>query len=204
MFVFLLLVTIGFSYYTMFICPVIVRVSQEEVKGLSMLSVNKAAHEAVTDAYTYDDMIEIMIDDSGDVKLIKANVMVINILARIVADKSQIYLNSIGQQVISIAYGTLSGLSILSGLGPCLTLNVLPVGVVSTKIYSSFYSAGINQTIHQITLNVIADVEVVLPGLNSSVSVEVPIIIAENVIVGKIPEIYLNSNDLDTMLNLLP
>ncbi len=198
-----IVVVVVLVYYAINVSPIIKRVSEEEMTALSMLSLNTAANEAVTDAYTYDDLVEVVTNSEGSVTLITANVMVINILARTVAERSQYYLDLLGEQVISIPWGTMSGLTVLSGLGPMLELTVLPVGSVVTEIDSSFTSAGINQTLHQLTLNVTADMDIILPGLNSKISVTVPIIIAENVIVGEIPDTYLNSDDLDNMLNLV-
>jgi len=68
----------------------------------------------------------------------------------------------------------------------------MPSGSVVTSVSNVFDSAGINQTRHQIMLNIKSTVSVIIPGYITSVPVETNMCIAESVIVGLVPDTYAN------------
>jgi hypothetical protein len=53
-------------------------------------------------------------------------------------------------------------------------------------------TAGINQTKHQINLEVIVDIDILIPWETESAQVITEVMIADTIIVGKVPETYLN------------
>ena len=53
-------------------------------------------------------------------------------------------------------------------------------------------TAGINQTKHQITLKVMVDIDVLVPWGSESTQVITEVLIADTVIVGQVPDTYLN------------
>ena len=53
-------------------------------------------------------------------------------------------------------------------------------------------AAGINQTKHEMKLDVVVDIDVVLPWRTVSTQVVTEILIAETVIVGEVPQTYLD------------
>jgi hypothetical protein len=53
-------------------------------------------------------------------------------------------------------------------------------------------TAGINQTKHQINLEVIVDIDILIPWGTESAQVVTEVMIADVVVVGKVPETYLN------------
>ena len=53
-------------------------------------------------------------------------------------------------------------------------------------------SAGINQTRHQIILEVRVDIDVLVPWDTLSTQVVSEVLVAETVIVGSVPKLYLN------------
>ena len=57
---------------------------------------------------------------------------------------------------------------------------------------NSIITAGINQTKHQINLRVTVDMEILIPWGTQSTEVSTDVLIADTVIVGKVPDTYLN------------
>jgi len=53
-------------------------------------------------------------------------------------------------------------------------------------------TAGINQTKHQINLEIIVDIDILIPWGTESAQVVTEVMIADVVVVGKVPETYLN------------
>ena len=95
-------------------------------------------------------------------------------------------------------------MTFLVGKGPALTLSTMPIGAVTCAFESMFESAGINQTAHRIYLNVTADVGVVLPFTTRKLRTSQVVMVSENIIIGKIPDVYLETSVLDRQLNFVP
>ena len=64
------------------------------------------------------------------------------------------------------------------------------VGSATASFRNSFSSAGINQTRHQILLQMDVSVSILLPGFRTSTKVSNEITVAESVIVGAVPQTY--------------
>ena len=76
--------------------------------------------------------------------------------------------------------------------GPALRARALTVGTLSAEFESEFSSAGVNQTIHKIWLEVSVPMSVLLPGGGVEVTVQTRLAAAETVIVGQVPNTYLS------------
>ena len=95
-------------------------------------------------------------------------------------------------------------MSFLSGFGPRLEVQILPVGAVHTSFDTEFETAGINQTRHKIFLNLRATVSLIVPTGSQLVEVTSTVPIAESIIVGEVPESFVDVNNEEDMLNLIP
>ena len=91
-----------------------------------------------------------------------------------------------------------------AGKGPDINIGVVPVGSVLPELKAEFISVGINQTYHRIYLNLNTNVNIVIPSAHNSIGTVTEVSICENIIVGKIPETYLNSNSMQDMMDLNP
>lgn len=92
----------------------------------------------------------------------------------------------------------------LAGKGPDINLKVVPVGSVTAQLCSEFKAAGINQTNHRIYLKLSANVSIIVPGSNNVVNTVTEVMIIDSIIVGKIPDTYLNSTSTQDMMDLIP
>ena len=72
------------------------------------------------------------------------------------------------------------------------------MGSVTTKFNSEFNSAGINQTIHRIYLDVSCKVTIVTPYDKIESEITNQVLMTELVIVGNIPETYYNLEGINT------
>ena len=85
---------------------------------------------------------------------------------------------------------TLTGSPLLAGRGPKLYVKMETLGTASAKFNDRFIAAGINQTKHQILLEVDVSVSILLPGITTYTKVSNEISVAETVIVGGVPQTY--------------
>lgn len=94
-------------------------------------------------------------------------------------------------------FGSFTGFKLLSGKGPGVPIRISTIGNVETDLKSEFTSQGINQTLHRVYLQVICEVSILTPYEDITEKITNQVLIAENVIVGKIPNTYYNLNGMD-------
>ena len=91
---------------------------------------------------------------------------------------------------LSIPLGSLTGSALLAGRGPRISVRMQSVGSSTAYLSNEFSSAGINQTRHQIILNVDVYVSILLPGFSTATKVSNAFTVAETVLVGTVPDSY--------------
>lgn len=170
--------------------PTILDIAQVQVKAQTTQAVNEAVL-SVLQGVDYADFVTVEKNSQNEVVLITANSNSVNQLARTASIVTQGKINTLFQQAISIPLGTLSGIPLLSQLGPDVNIVIDPVGTVQCSFVSHFETAGINQTLHRIYLNVSSTVDVIIPSSHQVVQIDTPILVCETVIVGKVPDTFL-------------
>ncbi len=173
--------------------PLIQKISEQRVKAKVGSIIDLTAAEVFDNNFTYRDFVTVDKDSAGNVALIQTNSVLINYAARNLSLKTQEKINAEKAIDTNVPLGAFSGVAALAGYGGQVAVKAVPLGAVTYDYFSEFESAGINQTIHRLYLNVKAEIELVLPGNNSSFINQTKIIIAENIIVGKIPQFYIDS-----------
>ena len=200
----LLIIISIFLYLHYVVNPIIIDATEAKVRSLTQSSVENAVYSVIQDEQIYNELIEIIKDDNNDIQMITANAYKINLLSKEILTSAQESLNNLGEHGIEIGIGTFTGITLLTDRGPKVNLKLSPIGTIYTRFHSEFTSAGINQTIHGIYLYVETDVSIILPTDTKIVNTTTEILLTESVITGKIPDTYLNSSQLDEMLNLVP
>lgn len=198
------IITAILLYFNKVVNPIILSITESKVASLSTKAVNSAVSEVLVENNLYEDLVTICTNDVGDVVMIQANSVLINKLSRDLARASQTKLDTIGAQGVSIPMGSFTGMPIFIGRGPEVRLKVMPIGAIQCSFLSEFVQAGINQTNHKIYVNLTATINVVLPVANKQIVSNTQLLICENIIVGKIPEVYLSSSGIKNLMDLIP
>lgn len=201
---FLILFILIFCYIRLLATPVIINNTDSQLSASATKSINLAVSQAMTQNISYGDLVTVIRDGQGDVSHIEANSIRINLLSKTL---SKIVMQNFLEQSkypIKISLGAFSGIVALSGFGPKIAFDISPFGEVLCNFSSSFESAGINQTYHKIYLEISLKVNVVFPFKVLQVTRASEVLLCETLIVGKIPDVYLNSNSLSHMLDLVP
>ena len=113
-----------------------------------------------------------------------------NRLQTAVADDVLERLGQVSASELAVPLGTLTGSPLLAGRGPKLTVKMETMGTAAAAFRDKFTAAGINQTKHQILLDVDVYVTILLPGITTYTKVSNEISVAETVIVGSVPQTY--------------
>ena len=202
MFVFLFYLLL--NYLSTNVNPIIISVSEARVRSYSVRAVNNAIGEVVSGEAVYNNLVSIETNTDGQVTLIRANAIEINRLSKELSSATQRNMEDMGDSVIKIPLGSFSGLPVLNGMGPLIRINLLPVGSINCTFISEFNSAGINQTNHKIYVNVETRVNLILPLATKYVTTNTQMLVCESIIVGIVPEVYLDTNNVENALNLVP
>ncbi len=140
--------------------------------------------------YTYNDLVIVEKDVSGNVKLIQANIIPINqIISKTIAN-IQNKLDHTPRTMVFINMGSVTGFSSLTGVGPKFDIELETAGMIVANIKTEFESVGINQTLHKIYLNVNTKVGILTPMATFNQAIQTDVLLAESVIVGEIPNSY--------------
>lgn len=201
--VFLLLVLI-LVYFQRNVTRVLIAISEATMRASTTVAVNDAVYYTLSDEMRYDDLVSINRDEEGNIIAVAANPLKINKIARDTASISQSNLKNLSLNGIPVPLGALSGIEALAGLGPSIYFRIIPVSSVSCGFSSAFESVGINQTKHSIYLNVVADISIVMPSRTENFAVATDILIGESVIVGRVPDAYLQSDIFGNKADLTP
>lgn len=201
--VFLVLILI-LTYYFSVISPVIKTYSAQETKAVTEKAINLAVSNVINRTLSYDTLIDINYSQTGEIVSFAANQYEINTITREIVKETQYQLNSLGKDGLKIHIGTFSGIPFLIGRGPKINLNLVPIGVVTSNFDSKFSSVGINMTKHSLFLYINVHVNIVLPIQSYEIYTTNQVMLAESIIVGKVPEVYLNGGSLGKSLNLVP
>ena len=199
--IFILIISIYIRYL---VTPIVVENTRAQVSNFATKSINYAIADTMNQNVSYGDLIKIIRDENNNVSYIEANSVRINLLSKTMSKVVMSNFLELSKKPIKIPLGSFSGVSIFAGLGPKITYEINPYGEVFCYFTSNFETAGINQTYHKLYLIIKIKVNVVLPLKNVLVNSESEVLLCETLIVGKIPEVYLNSNSLTEMLNLVP
>lgn len=184
-------IALALYFYRRSMNPVILDIAQTRLKAETTLAVNDALLVTLSDCGDYSQFVVVEKNSQNEIVLLSANTRLVNELARSTAIATQRRIAELGSFNIDIPIGTLSGIPLLSELGQNVTVRVSPIGNVNCTFTSSFESAGINQTLHRIYINVVSNVDLIMPTCHAEVQTEIPVLLCESVIVGKVPDAFL-------------
>ncbi len=193
-----------FVYFQRNVTRVLISISEATMRASTTIAVNDAVYYTLSDEMRYEDLVRIDRDEAGNIVAVAANPLKINKIARDTASISQSNLKNLSLNGIPVPLGALTGIEAFAGLGPNIHFRIIPVSSVSCGFSSSFESVGINQTKHSIYLNVVADISIVMPSRTENFAVATDILVGESVIVGTVPDAYLQSDIFGNKANLTP
>lgn len=176
----------------MFLKNISCQIAVSDASDIVTQQINNAVAEIMAEGnYVGDYFVTFEKTESGEITAISSNMAKINalsaeILERVVGATENHTLT------VKIPAGNLTGVSLLMGRGPEVPVQIIVLTSSRVEFNNSIVTAGINQTKHQINLEVIVDIDILIPWESESAQVVTEVMIADTVIVGKVPETYLN------------
>ena len=180
-------------YYFKVVCPIVVQLSIEKVYSIATTSVSDVVGGVMSEQeIEYSDLVKIAYSQTGDVETIEVDSVVVNKMVKQITTALQNKFDNLSNAYIEIPIGAFSGVPFLFDFGPNTQVQLVAVGSAKTNLQSSFTSAGINQTLHRLNLLVSVNIGMVLPASTQTIRSDIEVMLCECIIVGKIPQIYLN------------
>lgn len=199
----ILLFAVVVVYIRFVVTPVVKTVAEEKVRALTVSTVNAAVTSVLEAEPSFVDMVEYRHDANGDLNSIKINATRVNAVMQRSVQKTQNGLSDMISSGVNIPVGSVSGITFLSGKGPNLNVAVIPVGSVDARLRSEFSEIGINQTIHKIYLSLDSTIKIIIPGAGNTIKSSSEVLLVESVIIGKVPDTYLNATTMEDMMDLI-
>ena len=193
----LVLLCAALALYILFrskLYPVVESLAETQVKNVTSDLINDAIDEQIAKGdIQYDRIVYFEKDLNGRITALKTNMGEVNHL------KTQT-LNIINDEIlaldasdIGLPMGSLILPELFSGKGPAIPVRILSIRNSDASFNSGFSEAGINQTLHQLSMDVSVDVTVLVLGSTVSFTVNSQVVVAETIIVGDVPNTFLQT-----------
>lgn len=174
--------------------PVIRSLAETQVKNATSDLTNDAiAKQIAAGNIAYDRIVYFEKDLNGRITALKINIGEINRLKTDILNIINDEILALDTSDIGIPLGSLLLPEFFSGKGPVIPVRILSIRNSDAVFASDFSQAGINQTLHRLNMQVSIDVAVLVLGQASSFTVTSEVVVAETVIVGEVPDTFLQT-----------
>lgn len=184
--------------------PLVFSLAEARSAAMASQVLSGALAEATQDGVTYEDLMNVKMDQSGQVALLSANTMAMNRLATRAGDAALRRLNNMSSERVTVPLGAVLGTTLFSGSGPGVPVSIVPIGSIFTDFATEFEACGINQTRHKVYLQVTANIRIVIPTGAKTTQVSANMLVAESIIVGRVPEGFVGYDLTEEELNMVP
>lgn len=172
--------------------PVVAEIASAQAQNtITAVVENAVTADLAARQVSYADFVTIQRDGEGGITALTTDMARMNQLrAELIASILEA-LEGVDVSEVAVPLGSLFDLEPLWAKGPAIRARAMTVGTVRAEFDSQLTSAGVNQTLHRIWMEVDVPMTLLLPGGEVEVSVDTRLCVAETVIVGKVPDTYL-------------
>lgn len=174
------------------------------IGDLAQTSVKNATSDLANDAVAqqiengniqYDRIVYFEKDINGRITALKTNIGEVNHLKTDILNIINGRILALDAADIGIPIGSLFLPEFFSGKGPAIPVHILAIRNSDATFSSNFIQAGINQTLHQLVMEVNVEAAVLVLGETSTFQVSSQIVVAETVIVGEVPNTFIQTGE---------
>lgn len=179
-------------YTEKIIKPNVSAIAEVKIRGMITQAVNSAIRDQFRTGEAARELLTIKTDQEGNITYVESNTTAMNSLATALTQAVQNQYRWKEAVILDVPVGSIVGSQILSQIGPSIGLKVLPIGMSRANFKTEFESMGINQTKYKVYLEMESQARVLAPFTINNIEVQNTILVAEAVIVGEVPEAYIN------------
>ena len=168
------------------------QIAVSDARDIVTTEVNRAVSELMQQgSYPPDYFVSLEKNENGEIAAINSHMSHINGLSAEILDRVVGRTES-RTLTVEIPLGNLSGVSLLMGHGPRVPIQIVMLTSSHVEFQNLLFSAGINQTKHQLNLEIVVDIDILIPWGVETSRVVTEVLIADTVVVGKVPETYVS------------
>lgn len=173
---------------------VLTELAQTQVKNVTSDLINDAVDREIAEGtIQYDRLVYFEKDLEGRITALKTNMGEINRLKTETLALINQEILDMDSSALGVPIGSLVLPEVFAGRGFAIPIEILAIRNSDASFSSSFSQAGINQTLQQMKMDVFVDVTVLILGSTESFTVSSQVVVAETVIVGQVPNTYLQT-----------
>lgn len=171
----------------------------EPIQTLAQTQIMNTTSDLINDAIDrqieagdihYDRIVYFEKDLNGRITALKTNMSEVNRLKTSTLNIINDEILALDTSDIGVPLGSLFFPEMLSGRGPVIPVQIISIRNSDAYFTSNFTQAGINQTLHQLSMSVGVDVAVLILGQTASFTVVSEVVVAETIIVGDVPDTF--------------
>ena len=177
---------------------------RDAVEALAKTQVQNVTSDLINDAIDrqidlgnipYDRIVYFEKDLDGRITALKTNMSEVNRLKTDLLNLINDEILAMDSDHLGIPLGSLILPEIFAGKGPMIPVQIITIRNSEASFFSEFTQAGINQTLHQVCMEVYIDVAILVLGETSGFTMTSEVVVAETVIVGTVPTTYFGMED---------
>ena len=173
---------------------VMISLAQTQVKNATSDLINDAIDRQIsTGTIQYDRMVYFEKDMNGRITALKTNMSEVNRLKTDLLNLINDEILAMDSDQLGIPVGSLIVPEVFAGTGPIIPVRILTIRNSEASFFSEFSDAGINQTMQKLNMQVSIDVAVLVLGTVEEFTISSQVVVAETVIVGQVPDMFLQT-----------
>lgn len=186
-------------YTERIIKPNLTAIAEIKTRAMIAQAINEAVQSQLASDAAASELLLVQTGQDGKIAYVQSNSVAMTRLSTGVVSTLQQQYREMEPTKVTVPIGSLLGSQILSEFGPKIEIRVLPIGMSKVNFKTEFESAGINQTKYKVFLELDSQARILIPFSAEDIRVENSILIAEAIIVGEVPESYINVPKEDTL-----
>lgn len=169
----------------------LIEIGMASYQGVLSTASYYAIDKSLEKDFSYEELFSVHKSTAGEITMITTDAYKFNTLTTLFADSVSEFMTNYVNGGVEVPIGVFTGIRILQGYGEKIKMPLIAIHSVKCDVISTFESAGINQTRHTLYLDVTPDVSVVTRFSRKNLSDKIRVLLYDNVIIGKVPDVYL-------------
>lgn len=173
--------------------PVILRYAESAAETLLLDASNKAILDILNEQnVSYNDIVTLSREESGRVTSLETDIVKINSLKSLISNRLSEIIAGKEYYDLYIPLGTFFSSVYTSGYGPKMHFKMQLTATARVNFSHEFKSAGINQVLHIVMVDMNISGSLVIMGYSGGISVSNSAMAAQTIIVGTTPDAFTN------------
>lgn len=162
-----------------------------DFNALTASACYRAIDLTIENGYDFSSLIKTERNADGEIVFVSANGYAVNKLASELSKNAFKILDDETDNGVEVPFGAFTGIRLIAGAGNKINVKLLSIGSVKSEMITEFEQAGINQTRQTTYVKIKCEATLSRRSGNEVVSNEISVLIYDNLIVGKVPNIAL-------------